>query len=74
MKREIPLAARIMALADSYEEMTAVTIEYPGKLSHDEAADFIIRNTGLQFDPMITQAFITMKDEFNAIRERLSER
>lgn len=74
MKREIPLAARIMALADSYEEMTAATPENPGRASHEEAVESIIRNAGLQFDPMVTRAFMAGKDGFNAIRERLSER
>ena len=74
IRREIPLAARIMALSDSYEEMTAATPGNPGRSGHEEASEFIIRNTGLQFDPMITQAFMARQIEFDAIRERLSER
>lgn len=73
MKREIPLAARIMALADSYEEITAATPENPEKASHEKATEFIVRNSGLQFDPMVTEAFMARTDEFNAIRQRLSE-
>lgn len=74
MKREIPLAARIMALADFYEEMTAATPENPKIFSHEKARESITRNTGLHFDPMVVEAFISRQDEFDAIRTKYSEK
>lgn len=73
MKREIPLAARITALADTYEEMTAATTGNSGRSSHEEATKFIISNTGALFDPMVVEAFMNRKDDFNAIRKMFTE-
>jgi PAS domain S-box-containing protein len=73
MKREIPLAARIMSLADTYEELSASTPDNPGKLSPEQIRDYIVRNSGLQFDPMVVEAFLVCQDDFNAIRLKYSE-
>ncbi len=71
--RQIPLAARIMALADTYEEMTAATPDHPGRPSHEEAVGYIVAHSGLQFDPMVVGAFTARQEEFKAIRENLAE-
>ncbi len=72
MKREIPLAARIMALADFYEEMTAETPENPEMGSHETIKEEIIREVGCHFDPMVVEAFITCHAEFDEIRQKYS--
>jgi len=71
--RQIPLAARIMTLADTYEEMTAATPDHPGRAGHEEAVEYIVANSGLQFDPMVVGAFTARQEEFKAIRESLAE-
>ena len=73
LERQIPLAARIMAVADTYEEMTAVTPDNPAVASHEEAVTHIAANSGLAFDPMVVGAFMMQKDAFRIVRENFSE-
>lgn len=54
---EIPLAARIIAIADSFDTMTSQG-QYRKKLSKEEAIAELRRNEGSQFDPVITELFI----------------
>ncbi len=73
MERQIPLAARITAVADTYEEMTAATLDNPALSSHDEAVRHIAANSGSAFDPMVVRAFMARQEAFRAIREEYSE-
>jgi diguanylate cyclase (GGDEF)-like protein len=63
---EIPLAARIIAIADTYDAMTADR-PYQPALSELEAQREIRRCSGSQFDPQIAAAFL-------AVRKRDSRR
>lgn len=71
-RREIPLAARIMALADFYEEMTAVTPDNPEVLNHEHVKEAIIKEVGLHFDPMVVEAFMNRYEEFDAVRSKFT--
>jgi PAS domain S-box-containing protein len=73
MTREIPLAARIMAVADTYEEMTAGTGEQDERVTHEDAVVFIENNKGHQFDPVIVEAFLAKQHECNAVRQKFAE-
>ncbi|NCB41566.1 MAG: diguanylate cyclase [Clostridia bacterium] len=53
---EIPLASRIVAVADSYDAMTEDRV-YQKSISKEEALEEIQRNAGTQFDPEIVQIF-----------------
>lgn len=55
---EIPLEARITAVADSYDAMTSARPYRPAQLTPPEALDEIRSNSGKQFDPTIVQAFL----------------
>ncbi len=55
----IPMAARILALADSFDAMTT-TRPYRPKLSVEYAIDQILQGSGTQFDPVVAKAFVTM--------------
>lgn len=59
---DIPLGARILAVADAYEAMTADR-PYRTCLSEDEAIDEIRRFTGQQFDPQVVEAFLRVRKE-----------
>ena len=53
---EIPLLARIIAVADSYDAMTS-NRPYRQALGNDEAVDELVRCCGTQFDKDIVDAF-----------------
>ncbi len=58
LKREqIPIGARIMAVADAFEAMTRER-PYKNRLSVDEAIKELKMNSGTQFDPRVVDAFI----------------
>ena len=60
--KSIPLAARIIAIADSYDAMTSDR-SYRPALSHDEAVEELRRCAGMQFDPELIELFIQWLDE-----------
>jgi HD-GYP domain-containing protein (c-di-GMP phosphodiesterase class II) len=64
---EIPLGARIIAVADSFDAMTSDR-PYRRAMSFGVALAEIRRNSGIQFDPQIVEAFE------EAMREPLAER
>lgn len=53
---EIPLVARIIAVADTYDAMTSRR-PYRDAMSHEEAVAEIRRMSGKQFDPAVVAAF-----------------
>ena len=58
---EIPLEARILAVADAYEAMTADRV-YRASMGHDAAHAELLRCAGQQFDERIVEAFLTALD------------
>jgi diguanylate cyclase (GGDEF)-like protein/putative nucleotidyltransferase with HDIG domain len=54
---EIPLEARILAVADSFEAMTSAR-PYRPALSHEEAIKKLRQGAGMQFDPKLVEVFI----------------
>lgn len=74
MAEEIPLAARIMAVANTYEEMTAGTGDSPETIAHQEVVQYIDDNKGRMFDPIVVKAFLAGQREFDAVRQKLSSR
>ncbi len=54
---DIPLGARIIAIADAYDAMTS-SRPYRDKLSHEAAMAEICRCSGTQFDPVMVDAFL----------------
>jgi signal transduction histidine kinase/HD-GYP domain-containing protein (c-di-GMP phosphodiesterase class II) len=54
---EIPLAARIIAVADAYESMT-LGRPYRLPMTHDEAAAELRRCSGTQFDGRVVETFL----------------
>ena len=65
---EIPLFARIIALADTYDAMTS-TRPYRKALPHEVAIQEIKRCSGIQFDPELAEVFIANEAEINAAKE-----
>jgi putative two-component system response regulator len=62
----IPMAGRVMALADVYDALTSQRC-YKRAFSHQESRDIILGATGKQFDPKIAAAFLACEGEFQRI-------
>jgi len=54
---EIPLGARVFAVADAFDAMTSDR-PYRRALAADAAREEIVRHSGTQFDPDVVQAFL----------------
>ena len=65
---EIPLAAQLMSLADTYDALVSERV-YKKKWSHDEACQEIGRLKGKRFNPLLVEAFLQEKDNFLKISE-----
>lgn len=61
----IPLEARILAIADSYDAMTT-TRPYRVPLPEDAVIRELVENRGKQFDPYLVESFLKLR-ETNAI-------
>lgn len=70
---EIPLSARIVAVADVFDALTSVRC-YRDALTVDVARAMILERSSNQFDPAIVCAFEQCFDEFQRIFDRLGER
>jgi putative two-component system response regulator len=68
----IPMAARIMAIADAYDALTSDRV-YRAGVAHDKAVQQIFQERAGQFDPDMVDAFIEIQDEFAAIAERFAD-
>jgi diguanylate cyclase (GGDEF)-like protein/putative nucleotidyltransferase with HDIG domain len=59
---DIPLEARILAVADAYEAMTADR-PYRVALAPEDAREELLRGAGSQFDAAVVEAFLAVLDE-----------
>lgn len=69
---EIPISARIVALADVYDALVSKRV-YKDPLSEEEALDFIQAESGKQFDPEVVAAFLAIREMIVAIKNRYQE-
>jgi putative two-component system response regulator len=63
----IPLSARIMALADVYDALCSDRC-YRKALEHEHVMEMITRESGRQFDAEIVAAFLALESNFQQIR------
>ncbi len=57
----IPLAARILSVADAYDAMTSAR-PYRGPLTPEQAMDELKRHAGTHFDPRVVEAFASIDE------------
>ncbi|HEX5707131.1 MAG TPA: HD domain-containing phosphohydrolase [Pyrinomonadaceae bacterium] len=57
---EIPLASRIIRVADAYDAMTSPR-PFRSALSHEAAVEELMKESGTQFDPEVVRAFCELK-------------
>lgn len=69
---EIPLAGRIVAVADVYDALTTKRV-YKEAFSHEKARFIIVDDAGKHFDPDVVDAFIRIENEFIAVHKRFHE-
>jgi putative two-component system response regulator len=69
---DIPLSARIVALADVYDALVSKRV-YKSAMPHDTARSIIVSERGRHFDPVIVDAFISCEDRFIEILEQFNE-
>ena len=71
--KEIPIQARIVAVADRYDAMNSRRI-YRNALSQEQILEELKSNRGTQFDPVIVDAFVRLLEEGKVkIREEEAE-
>ena len=68
----IPLAARIVAIADVFDALTSKR-PYKEAWSADKAFDLIASEAGKHFDPALAACFLGLRAELEAIRQRWQE-
>ncbi|HPH96391.1 MAG TPA: response regulator [Anaerolineaceae bacterium] len=71
-REQIPLSARILAVADVYDALTSQRI-YKVAFSHQASCDIIRKNSGHHFDPDLVESFLAIEKEFQQIAERFKE-
>jgi len=66
---EIPLSARICAVADVYDALTS-SRPYKQAWSHEDAAALIVKESGRHFDPILVTIFQGLEAELADVRRR----
>ena len=69
---DIPVSARIIALADVYDALITSKV-YKEGVPHDKAAQIIFSERGAHFDPDMVDAFVEIQDSFAEIAQRFAD-
>lgn len=69
---DIPLSARIVAVADIYDALTSER-SYKSAWSHGEALEYLRGLVGTHLDPRVLSAFLDREDRIDAIRIRFAD-
>lgn len=67
---DIPLSARIVALADIYDALTSER-PYKKAIPHEKAVEIIRQERGGHFDPVIVDTFLSLEAKFDAVRQKM---
>jgi response regulator RpfG family c-di-GMP phosphodiesterase len=63
---DIPLSARIMAIADVFDALTSKRV-YKDPMSYEKAVNIIKNDAGTHFDPKCVEAFLDSLDEVKGV-------
>ena len=69
---DIPLEGRICAIADVFDALTSIR-PYKKAWTEAEALDFLVKQKGKHFDPVLVDMFLAQMPAIRAIRERWAE-
>ncbi|MBR6014662.1 MAG: HD domain-containing protein [Firmicutes bacterium] len=67
-KEDIPLVARVMAVADVFDALTSKR-SYKPPFTYEKAMEIIEAGSGTHFDPMVVEAFKACEQEVRKIQE-----
>jgi len=67
---EIPLEARIVAVADVYDALRSKR-SYKPAWTHEDTKAYIIKNSGSHFDPNIVAVFLALNEKFEKIFDEI---
>lgn len=70
---EIPIAGRIVAIADAFDALTSNRPYRKEPFSVDKAFSMIKEGIGSHFDPEVAEAFFSIKEEILEIREKYKD-
>ena len=70
---DIPLSARIMAVADVFDALVSRR-SYKAPFPFEKAMDIIREESGTHFDPDVASAFLHSEDEVRRVAEEFSEK
>jgi HD-GYP domain-containing protein (c-di-GMP phosphodiesterase class II) len=69
---EIPVSARLMAVADVYDALISERV-YKKAFSHDQAVAMIVGERGRHFDPDVVDAFVAIEEKIKAVADRFRD-
>lgn len=69
---DIPLSARLMAVADVYDALISKRVYKPA-FSHDKAKGIIVEGAGSHFDPVVIDAFLACEQAFIDIAQQYAD-
>ena len=70
--KDIPISARIMAVADVYDALVSGRV-YKSAYNHDEAVRIIVEEKGKYFDPRVVDAFLAVQADFRRILVKFAD-
>ncbi len=69
---DIPLSARLMALADVYDALICERVYKPA-FPHDKALEIIAEGGGSHFEPLVVEAFLNVEHVFREIATKFRD-
>jgi putative two-component system response regulator len=70
--RDIPLSARIVAVADVYDALTSKRV-YKNAFTHEVARSILVKDAGTHFDPDVVAAFGAREQDFVDVQRQFAE-
>ena len=67
---EIPLSARIMAVADVFDALVSKRVYKPG-MPFEEAMERVRNDAGSHFDPVVVKAFLNAEEQVRQVTEEI---
>ncbi|MEM6329381.1 MAG: HD domain-containing phosphohydrolase [Planctomycetota bacterium] len=64
---QIPLSARIVAVADVYDALRSKR-PYKDGMPHEKARAILVADSGSHFDPVVVEAFLATEESFRAVQ------